>query len=66
MLFQDKMEGEVVQINRLLVVDQQYRQSGLGTFLIRHSIEDALRSGCAAYFYPACGGNFVEYFRCKL
>lgn len=53
------MDGENMHINRLLVVDQEFRKNGIGTFLIRSAIEEALRSNCAAYFFPACGGKLL-------
>ena len=49
------MDGKKVHINRMILVDQKYRNHGLGTFLLKNSIDDAVREGCDAYYYPVAG-----------
>ena len=52
---QEKLVGENVHINRILLVDQEYRQQGVGAFLLQNSIQDGVRDGLSAYYYPAVG-----------
>lgn len=54
------MTGENVHVNRLLVVDQEFRKNGVATFLLRSAIEDAIRSSCAAFYFPASGGTVAR------
>ena len=38
---------------RLLLVAEEYRNRGIGTFLLKNTIELAVRDGCDALFYTA-------------
>ena len=49
-----------VHINRIILVDQKYRNHGVGTFLLKSAIEDAVREGCAAFYYPVAGPAAIK------
>jgi len=51
----DKLDGKNVHINRMILVDQKYRNHGLGTYLLKNSIDDAVREGLDAFYYPVAG-----------
>lgn len=38
---------------RLLLVAEEYRNRGIGTFLLKNTIELAVRDGCDALFYTS-------------
>ena len=40
------------------MVDQEFRRNGVATFLIRTALEDAMNSGCSAFYLPVCGGEY--------
>ena len=54
------MDGKKVHINRMILVDQKYRNHGLGTFLLKNSIDDAVRDGCDAFYYPVAGPAAIK------
>ena len=54
------MDGKKVHINRMILVDQKYRNHGLGTFLLKNSIEDAVRDGCDAFYFPVAGPAAIK------
>ena len=59
-IIQDKLDGKKVHINRMILVDQKYRNHGLGTFLLKNSIDDAVRDGCDAFYYPVAGPAAIK------
>ena len=52
---------------RLLLVAEEYRNRGIGTFLLKNTIELALRDSCDAVFYTATSqsGNGSQFIRLK-